>query len=367
MFRAAGRLASLLTTLALLLSGCSAALEPDAEPSNTPRAARTPRQPLTGKSSIAEPNPGSKVPVAPDGTNPKAARVVALSVDGLNPAALTRFGANPLPNFTALLKAGASTLNARTSYEQTETLPNHAGMLTGRPITGSHGHQITFNKDPGPNVTISARAGTPIASVFDVVHAAKGATAMYASKPKFALYARSWPASLDKVVIDQDNDRLVATLVRDIMQAPARFTFLHLSAPDVAGHAHGFMGPRYLAAVQHIDDLLGRVLTATKASRTLSRHCYLIVTADHGGRGNGGHADATKPEDYRVPFIVAGPDVPAGADLYDVNPDYRDPGSSRPTYAGTQPVRNADLANLATRLLGLVPVPGSTLGRSPLL
>ncbi|MCW2774890.1 MAG: type phosphodiesterase/nucleotide pyrophosphatase, partial [Nocardioides sp.] len=38
-----------------------------------------------------------------------------------------------------------------------------------------------------------------------------------------------------------------------------------------------------------------------------------------------------------------------------------DPHKSRPTYAGAQPVRNGDVANLSTDLLGLAKVPGSEL------
>jgi hypothetical protein len=59
-----------------------------------------------------------------------------------------------------------------------------------------------------------------------------------------------------------------------------------------------------------------------------------------------------------------GPGVAAGRDLYDVNPDYRDPGVSRSSYRKKQPIRNADLANLATDALDLPAVPGSEFDRS---
>ncbi len=62
-----------------------------------------------------------------------------------------------------------------------------------------------------------------------------------------------------------------------------------------------------------------------------------------------------------MPFAVWGPGI-APADLYDLNPGYRDPGRTRPGLRGKQPVRNGDVANLALRLLGLDPVPGSLFG-----
>ena len=185
---------------------------------------------------------------------------------------------------------------------------------------------------------------------------------MYASKSKFALYERSWADSLDRTVIEGDNDQLVSRVVSDLASRPSDFSFVHLSAPDVAGHASGFMGSAYLQAVVRVDRLLGRIRHAVEASPALRSRAYLIVTADHGGRGTHGHSAAAKPDDYRIPFIVDGPDVRPNSDLYALNPDYRDPGAGRPTYDGRQPVRNGDLADLATRLLGLPPVPGSVFG-----
>jgi len=295
-----------------------------------------------------------------------AGEVIAISVDGLNPSALTQLGAARLPNFFALIHGGASTLNARTELEITETLPNHTGMLTGRPIDGPAGHGIDFNEDPG-GVTVSSHAGRSIKSVFDVVHRAGKSTAMYASKAKFALFQRSWGSSMDQTVIDEDDDQLVGKFVAELGKDPATFSFVHLSSPDKSGHAHGFMGAQYLHAVEKVDGLLGRIRAAVAASPTLRPRTTLIVTADHGGRGTHGHSDAAKPDDYRVPFIVTGASARPGKDLYALNPDYRDPGGGRSAYAGAQPVRNGNLADLATTLLGLKPVPGSLFGaRDPL-
>jgi len=138
-------------------------------------------------------------------------------------------------------------------------------------------------------------------------------TAMYASKTKFALYQRSWGQSMDRAVIDEDNDRLVDRLVSDLGSRPADFSFVHLSAPDKAGHASGFMGPAYLRAVEQVDRLLGRVREAVSAVPALRGCTNLIVTADHGGRGTHGHSAVRKPDDYRIPFIVSGPPPGPGA------------------------------------------------------
>jgi len=64
-----------------------------------------------------------------------------------------------------------------------------------------------------------------------------------------------------------------------------------------------------------------------------------------------------------VPFYVWGPGVMVGADLYALNPASRlNPGTGRPNYsASPQPIRNGEAANVALKLLGLGPVPGSTI------
>ena len=56
---------------------------------------------------------------------------------------------------------------------------------------------------------------------------------------------------------------------------------------------------------------------------------------------------------------VWGNGVGPGTDLYDLNPDYADPGRDRMSYDGVQPVRNGMVANLVLDLLGLPAVPGS--------
>jgi hypothetical protein len=322
---------------------------------------------LTAVTALASSGCGAAhAPTAADGRatgtqEPGVTTVIAVSIDALNPAAIGRLGPGRAPVLHRLITEGASTLDARTAREQTNTLPNHTGMVTGRRIdAGRRGHGVVWNDERLRPPTVQAAAGHPVASVFSVVHGHGLRTGLFASKQKFSLFERSWTAGVDRDVIREDNTRLVRAVRRDIAHRSRAFRFVHLSAPDVAGHAHGFMGPAYLDAVAATDRRLGRIIDAVEARGDLADHTVVIVTADHGGRGVT-HRDETKPFNYRVPFIVWGPGVAAGADLYELNPDYAEPGQARPSYAGRQPVRNADVANLATDLLGLGPVPGSEL------
>ena len=289
----------------------------------------------------------------------EATRVLAISIDGLNVKALDRLGRAGAPNFHRLLREGASTRNARTERELTLTLPNHTGMLTGRRIAKDRGgHGVTWN-DERPRITVQKSAGHRVGSVFGVVHRAGGRTALFSTKTKFSLCNRSWGHAIDRFRVDEHQGALVRSARRDLVRRNRAFTFLHVSLPDQAGHDHGFMSDEYVAAVRRTDVLLGRVLATIEKHRALARNLAVVLTADHGGDGPT-HSDPRRFANYRVPFVVWGAGIPAG-DLYDLNADYENPGRGRPTYAGAQPVRNADVANLSTDLLGLGAVPGSEL------
>lgn len=289
---------------------------------------------------------------APDPT----VRVLAISVDGLNPAALRQLGVEDAPNLHRLMSEGASTLNARTQHELTTTLPNHTSMVTGRRIDKQHaGHGVTWNRDI-PRTTVQGAAGHAVGSIFSVLHKADRSTALFAAKAKFSIFERSWPG-IDRVAIKERKDAALVRAVRaDLLDHHRAFTFLHLGNIDETGHASGFMSSAYLDAVRRMDGRLGAIL------RTIDGHAELddlvvVLTSDHGGNGRN-HGDPTKLANYRVPFMVWGPDV-VPEDLYALNPTYRNPGVKRVGFAGKQPIRNGDVANLAAYLLGLGPVPDS--------
>ena len=285
---------------------------------------------------------------------------MAISVDGLNPQAIRQLGRSRTPVLHRLRARGAGTLNARTEREMTVTLPNHTGMVTGRRINADHrGHGVTWNDSRRDPRTVQEAAGHPVRSVFSVVHAAGRGSAVFASKEKFSLFERSWPRAVDRSVIRWDNATLVKLARRDLARQRRAFTFVHLSLPDQVGHESGFMSQDYLDAVARVDRLVGRLVATIRGTPRLRGSTTVLLTADHGGRGDG-HDDPTLLSSYRVPFLVWGAGAAHGAGLYRLNPDYADPGRRRTRYGSArQPVRNGDVANLATDLLGLPAVRGS--------
>jgi hypothetical protein len=309
------------------------------------------------------------------------AHVIHISVDGLRPDAITALGPSNLPNFYRLRTQGAFTDNARSDYDYTVTLPNHTTQLTGRGVIGSTGHNWTDNSDPEPGQTLASNKGSYIAGVFDVAHDNGLSTGEYASKSKFSLFATSWNAvngapdvigpdngrnKIDVYVNDSNTSELVNTLVTNMSNQPLNYAFLHLMDPDAVGHSEGWditPGSKYSNIIKTMDDRLGAIFALIDGDPELTGRTAIILTADHGGLGTD-HSDPTLPADYTVPFYVWGPGVMPGAGLYALNPASRlNPGTGRPNYsAPVQPVRNGEAANVALKLLGLEPVPGSTIG-----
>ena len=143
---------------------------------------------------------------------------------------------------------------------------------------------------------------------------------------------------------------------------PCHFALVHFTETDSTGHTTGWGGNEYNTALAKIDGCVGDIMDLISTHPALRGRATLIVTADHGGKDRN-HADAALPLDYTIPFIVWGAGVTPG-DLYTWNQETRlAPGVSRPDYqAKPQPIRNGDVGNLALSLLGLGPIPGSSIG-----
>jgi hypothetical protein len=311
-----------------------------------------------------------------------ATYVVHISVDGLRPDAITALGPGQLPNFYRLRTEGAFTYNARSDHGYTITLPNHVCQLTGRHVSGPLGHNWDSNSDPAPGETLASNKGRYVAGVFDVVHNHGLRTGAYAGKSKFSLFPTSWNAvngALDRIgpdngrnkidvyVYNSDTLALVNQLIADMGTQPFHYAFLHVRDPDTTGHDSGWdptPGTAYSQTIKAVDGYLGLIFGRIDSHPQLAGHTAIVLTADHGGSGYD-HSNPFLAADYTVPFCVWGPGVMCGADLYTLNPgNRRDPGTRRPGYFNcVQPVRNAEAANVALNLLGLEPVPGSTIDR----
>lgn len=297
--------------------------------------------------------------------------VIAISVDGLRPDAVTSQGKSALPNFYKLREEGAFTDNARSENSNTSTLPNHTSMVTGLPV-GTH--KVTVNNDTGG--TVHQLAKKYISSMFDVAHDAGLMTAMLAGKDKFDMLNRSWNGTygaahangkdkIDVYVRSSSGSTLMSKFEADMKSSnPKHLVLLHFAAPDLNGHNYGWLSSKYMNAVRGVDSNIGKVFNIIKNNPKLNGQTYVFLTSDHGGTGKD-HRNPSQSINHIIPFYVWGPGVPAGKDLYSLNSGNRsNPGTSQ---NGTNPIRNGDMANLATRMLGLGTVPGSSYGKNNVL
>ncbi|MDZ5619935.1 alkaline phosphatase family protein [Nocardioides bizhenqiangii] len=335
-------------------SDASESSSADPSDSTTDVAGSTANDGGRGDGSDADPGLGDDAEEIAAQGFPDDPRVVVISVDSLGSLYVSR---TTTPTIADLLAQGAGTLNARTEVEKTVTLPNHTGMVTGDRVNRFlGGHGVTWNDTSRRSVARRTE------SVFSTIDEAGGTSAVFVGKEKFEMWERAWPGTIDDLVFNQDQPALVDAAIADLREDDHDLVFVHLAGPDNAGHKSGWGSDPYLDAVTLADADIDRIVSAIVADPELSEEVVVIVTADHGGVPEmTSHSDRRRPENYTIPFVVWGPGITPG-DLYALNPDYQDPGNGRPRYVGPQPVRNGNVANLVTDLLGLDPVPRSLFG-----
>lgn len=233
------------------------------------------------------------------------AHVVIVTIDGLRPDAIDASG---MPRLARLMQEGASSRGARTT-DPPLTLPSHFSMVTGQ-APARHGilKNSTLAREPAHE------------TLFTAVHATGRRTGLYVGKHKLLALAPRGSADVVAAPAPRDADweagasaRLAARFAADFAREGFALAFLHLREPDEAGHADGWMTPRYHAALAEVDRALGVVLQAIGESRLPTT---LILTSDHGGEGTD-HWTHGAP-DWTVPWVCLGPGV-KGATLTDVS------------------------------------------------
>ncbi|HTD87831.1 MAG TPA: lamin tail domain-containing protein [Candidatus Binatia bacterium] len=319
--------------------------------------------------------------------------VVHVSLDGLGGPYLTNYlsvAPAQFPNFVRLMTEGAYTFNARCDNDVSETIPNHASILTGRPVgpppglpnTIHHGYSnnvppVTDNLQNAGNLNIPYKA-----SFFDVAHDRGLSTALYVGKVRLGICDRSYDAANgapDPVPPDNGKDKIdvssvpttdlrgaiavsneVNLLLANLSSAsPTNYSFIHIGEPDLTGHISGWGSAAWSNAVRSCDQELGRIFSVLGSNPALSGQTALIVTTDHGGAGTV-HVDPYNVSNYTIPFFLWAPGIPGGVNLYSLLRNRQDPETNRVEYSDEgQPLRDGDSGNLALALLGLPAIPGS--------
>jgi arylsulfatase A-like enzyme len=258
--------------------------------------------------------------------------VVVISIDGLRPDAIERYGARTLQQ---LMQEGRYSLQAQTVLPS-KTLPSHTSMLTG---VAPEVHGVTWNTDE-----TASRGFVEVPTIFAIASAQDLGTAAFFGKAKLRHLqvpntlaftqapSRSWAMwSASRTVGD-----LAAYLGRE---RPA-LLFIHIGEPDYAGHTMGWMSYVYGRAVRESDKAVARIIRLADQAFGWDNYT-VIVTADHGGSGRSHGGESA--HDRMIPWIVWGKGVASGPEL---------PGG----------IRTEDTAATVLWLLG-IEIPGHMEGR----
>jgi predicted AlkP superfamily pyrophosphatase or phosphodiesterase len=240
----------------------------------------------------------------PDSTAPLpraiSAHVLVVSIDGLRPDAIERFGLGAIQR---LMAEGSFTLHARTILPS-KTLPSHTSMITGR---APEFHGITFNRARDEEGIVA------VPTMFELAHEQGYHTAAFYSKAKFRHLDRHGSYDHRQApAFNTDNwmaTRTVPDAVQYMRHHRPNLLFVHIGEPDYAGHRTGWMSFFYGLAVRRADAGVARLVET-------ARHVYgpgnftVIVTADHGGHDHDHGSD--DPRDTTIPWIAYGKGVVPG-------------------------------------------------------
>lgn len=273
----------------------------------------------------------------PAANNPLA---LVVSWDGAKASAveaLLREGR--LPVLQGLMDRGAWTLRARTIFPSI-TLPAHTSMLTG---VGPERHGVTWNRY-GPE-----RGAVAVSTIFEIAETAGIPTVLLCGKEKFRHLVK--PGAPRRFIFMEEGTEAIAREAAKLLHSDQPgLLFLHLGAPDEAGHEFGWgnqsqgipPSAEFLAALEACDRATGLLVEAAKREGRWGETA-LLLTADHGGHDKT-HGSASD-EDALIPWIAAGGQVQARGELQ-------------------SPVVVEDTAAAALQALGLA-VPPAWTGKAP--
>lgn len=222
--------------------------------------------------------------------------VIFVMIDGLRPDAITP---ERCPTLTGLMARGTYSLRAQ-SVMPCLTLPCHMSIFHSVPPSR---HGVTSN-------TWSPMARL-LPGLVEVAHAAGRRCAFYYNWEP--LRNLSQPGHLvhsyfrDNYETPGGDHYIAGEAMRSLPVDRPDFAFIYLGTVDVAGHAFGWMSPRYLDQAAYVDQAVGTLLAVLPADT------HVLVHADHGGHERSHGTDV--PEDMTIPWLLAGPRVRVGHEL----------------------------------------------------
>lgn len=226
-----------------------------------------------------------------------AKHIILIGSDGLGAYA---FEKAKIPNLRKMMNNGSYSLKARAVLPSSSAV-NWASMLMG---SGPELHGFTEwdSREPElPSATLGKSGIYP--TIFSLVdtqlpNAKKGASYTWGGIRNV----------FERKLVDMDyngstDEKTVEHALEFITEEKPVFTFIHLDEPDHTGHKQGFDSNEYNEAVEHMDSLVGEILSSLEENKLMDE-TLIIFTADHGGNRKS-HGGKTLKE-VEIPWIAYG-------------------------------------------------------------
>ena len=225
-------------------------------------------------------------------------KIILVVFDGCRPDGLAQAHT---PHIDALWQSGAYCWTAQ-SIMPSVTLPTHLSMFRS---VSPEKHGVTDNTYHPP--------AADLPSVMDIAHKAGLKTAMFYSWEQ--LRDLSAPGSVDVSYyhhaygVDDTDHTVAQQAALHIVAEQPDASLVYFGESDLAGHESGWMSAPYIAAIEDMDQALGRVIAALKRAGIAGDFTWLFL-ADHGGHDHAHGSDA--PEDLTIPWVISGPRAKKG-------------------------------------------------------
>jgi len=231
--------------------------------------------------------------------------VIVFGVDGMSPLGIEKADT---PNMDYLVEKGTHTFSAK-AVLPTSSSPNWASMISGAKPE-HHGVKSNAWKPGSYDIELACkdRSGR-FPTIFTVLrnHDSEANIACFYDWKGFGRLA---DANMTTTYVHSKNEDKTIRMAKEYIGAEKpNFLFIHVDHVDHALHGKGFNSKGYVQAIEKADQLLGEVIEALKEAG-LWDECFLLVTADHGGKGRRHGGDSE--QEVNVPWVIHGPTIRKG-------------------------------------------------------
>ena len=240
-----------------------------------------------------------------------AAPVQHILVIGCDGFGSVGFTASNSPVLHRLMREGSYTLHAR-GVMPTSSSPNWASIIMG---AGPEQHGVTSNDWETNKFEIAPVAtgtGRMFPTIFGVLREQRP-NALITCVHDWDGFGRLMePQAMDLLENVKGSTNTARRAAEVIRQRTPTFLFVHFDDVDHAGHEFGWKSPQFFEAVEEVDRLTGDLLAALSEAG-IRDQTVVIMTADHGGKGN--HHGEPTMEEIEIPIIMAGPGIRRGHEI----------------------------------------------------